>query len=134
MEEITVPKTKRGGSRSRNSLIGVKKSKSGSRMLIYELVRYYGGLTKITQKAAEILDEPDFSIQNFSNWRGRGWVTFEFAMRLAKELGVNVYALNYKDATRILGPGPSWKQAVQDCKVFTAEVKKEILKYEAPKL
>lgn len=134
MEEITVLKKKRGGIRARNSLIGVKKSKSGPRMLIYELIRFYGGLTKITQRAAQILQDPEFSIQNFSNWRGRGWVTFEFAMRLAKDLGVNVYSLNYKDATRILGPGPSWKQAVQDCKIFTPEIKKEILKYEAPKL
>lgn len=126
-------KKKRGGARVRNALIGVKKSKNSQRMLIYELIRHYGGLAKTTRKAAEILEDPDFSIQNFSNWRGRGWVTFEFAMRLAKGLGVNVYALNFKDATRILGPGPTWKKAVEDCKIFTAETKREILKLEAPK-
>lgn len=103
-------------------------------MLIHELIRHYGGLSAITRKAAEILGEPEFSIQNFSNWRNRGWVPLEFAQRLAKPLGVTTYALNFKDVTRVLGKDLSWREAVMESKAFDGKTKRLILELEAPEL
>lgn len=127
-------KTRRGGARPRSAIIAVKKSRSSQRMLIHELIRHYGGLSAITRKAAAALGEPEFSIQNFSNWRNRGWVPLEFAQRLAKPLGVTVYALNFKDVTRVLGADMTWREAVTDSKAFDGKTKRLILDLEAPKI
>jgi len=127
-------RVRRGGARPRNAAIAVKKSRNSQKMFIHELIRHYGGLSAITRKAAEILGEPEFSIQNFSNWRNRGWVPLEFAQRLAKPLGVNPYALNFKDITRVLGPEWTWKQAVINSKIFDTKTIRMILELEAPKL
>lgn len=127
-------KARRGGARPRNALVSVKKSRNSQRMLIHELIRHYSGLSAITRKAAVILGEPEFSIQNFSNWRNRGWVPLEFAQRLAKPLGVTPYALNFKDVTRVLGNGITWREAVNDSKVFDPKTKRLILELEAPKV
>lgn len=126
-------KTRRGGARPRNALIAVKRSRNSQKMLIHELIRHYGGLSAITRKAATILGEPEFSIQNFSNWRNRGWVPLEFAQRLAKPLGVTVYALNFKDITRVLGEKMTWREAVCESSIFDAKTKRLILELEAPK-
>jgi hypothetical protein len=124
----------RGGRRPRNALLGVKEANDSQRWLIYELIKVHGGLAAITDKCAAILENDEFSVQNFSNWRRRGYVPVEYAFALATELGVSPRALNFKSASKILGKKVTWKEVVQQCKIFDAKLKREILSHKEPTL
>lgn len=128
----TKTKSRRRGLKWATAIVGVKRSNDSQKWLIYELIRHHGGLAKITRKCAELLGDPEFSIQNFSNWRRRGMVPIEYAIRLGDKLGVSAHALNYKDATRALGQNGSWKQTVDKCKIFDKKLKAEILSHKEP--
>lgn len=61
--------------------------------------------------------------QNFINWRIRKGVPLVLCYRLARELNVNPYALNYKGLSRLNfnKPVPTWKEVVNSCHLSDEE-------------
>jgi len=53
--------------------------------------------------------------QNFTNWQIRGKVPILLAVRVAEELGISKWGLNYKEFYAVVGENdsPSWEEVVK---------------------
>lgn len=69
--------------------------------------------------------------QAFVNWQTQGFVPFRNCGRIARKLGVPVYALNFDGTFELLGKGPSWKDLVYEC-VSDEYAREQIMKGKMP--
>lgn len=69
--------------------------------------------------------------QNVFNWRGQGKIPILKAVKLAEQLKIDPYILNYKDYGLVVGKYPNWKKFVTSLG-FPKTITEDILRLEPP--
>jgi len=110
----------RGGLRQKTVL------KSSQALLLQELWKKYGGISKAAKKIG-------LPLQTLINWRLRGRVPLEMVGVVSRALNVSKECLCYEDYYKLLGYGNDWKYVVKQLK-FEPKIEKMILKGEWPKV
>lgn len=102
----------------------LKKLPTGQHILLNELWRKHGGM----RATAKIIGVPEYLL---NMWRRRGAVPLTKCRKVADALNVPVTALNFREATELMGKVVEWTYVVQSCG-FPKEITDKILKAKKP--
>lgn len=92
-----------------------KKKLTGQQMLIYLLIKRYGGPSKVIAKLNKRVKNP-LKKQNCVHWKDRGGVPLKYVYILAEIFDVSPYALNYSGLSKMINKEMSWAKVVATCK------------------
>jgi hypothetical protein len=131
VKKVSVNRSRR---RAVSAISGIERRRDGQALAIHSVIRHFGGLLLLARRTSKLLDDRDFSIQTWNNWRARGGVPLSVVFKIARDLKIDPRVLNFKGASATMSDEKSWREVIESVKFLDDRTKRQILSYKAPTL